>query len=113
MWDWLQRQDQRDRELDQGVDADLVQGSVRRWQWCDFLHGIWLLGFIVLDKVKLSGAWRSTVATLTIIALVISAIVSTWARLETGFSSDLILKSLRVCSSNSGGANSFIHFNLK
>jgi|CZKC01.1.fsa_nt_gi hypothetical protein len=27
MWDWLQRQDQRDRELDQGVDADLVQAA--------------------------------------------------------------------------------------
>src|SRR5579872_2069821 len=63
---WLERRWQRQRELQQGVDADLVRENRRRWKliWCLFACGFILLGIEVevalavaaLERIALD--WR-------------------------------------------------------
>ena len=40
MWDWIYRWRLRKRDLQEGVDADLVQANRQRWKLCALLFGL-------------------------------------------------------------------------
>lgn len=85
MWDWLERWQQRQRELQQGVDADLVRANRRRWKVCWSLFGLSFLIIAIEATVKLSEAWHRVALGLFMVCLGGGLVLGQWARAEQGF----------------------------
>jgi hypothetical protein len=85
MWDWLERWQQRQHELQQGVDADLVRANRRRWKlsWSLFAASFLLIG--IQAKVNLSNAWREVALCLFMACLGGALVLGHWARAEQAF----------------------------
>jgi len=85
MWDWFQRQQQRQRDLERGVDADLVQANQRRWKLFAWLFGLAILSCGILDRVQLSGPLHEITVGIAIFLSISAAIVGRWASLQQSF----------------------------
>lgn len=85
MWSWLERWEQRRRELEQGVDADLVRDNRRRWK---LSLGLSALGFLLIGVqalVKLPGPFHEIAVGLTVVFLIGGLALGKWARAEGSF----------------------------
>ena len=85
MWEWLERQRQRDREIRQGADADLFRDNRRRWKlvWCLFACAFLFFG--IESVIPLSGRWHSIAVGLTIVCFAGGVLLGQWARAEQTF----------------------------
>ena len=85
MLDWLDRWQQRQRELQNGADADLVRDNRRLWKFslallvCSFL----LIG--IQAAVKFSDPWHTIAVTLTMVFLVGGVVLGRWASAQESF----------------------------
>jgi hypothetical protein len=85
MANWLKRFQERQRELAQGVDADLVKANRRR-----FRRGLLLLAFgcllgFVGPKLHLSLALRAAAAVVFGMSCLIGILMLQWAARESAF----------------------------
>ena len=85
MFGWLERKQQRNNELSQGVDADLVRDNRKRWK-----QGFWFLvcGFVLLGiqtKFRFSGPWHYIAVGITMVCFASGLFLWTWARAEWAF----------------------------
>jgi protein-S-isoprenylcysteine O-methyltransferase Ste14 len=82
---WLERWQQRDRELREGVDADLVRDNRKRWKraFCLITCGLFLFG--VQSVIKLSGYWHDIAVAITMIFFSAGFFLGYWARAEKAF----------------------------
>ncbi len=80
MWDWLYRWRQRDRDLQQGVDADLVHANQRRWKICAGLFGLCFLLLGIQSVVKFQGTLHQITVAVTVAAIFGAIILGNWAR---------------------------------
>ncbi len=85
MWDWLDRYVQRQGDLRDGVDADLVRANRRRFKLSALLFGCAFLLFGIVAKVGLPETWRTVVVALTMAFFVGGMITGEWARQEQVF----------------------------
>jgi hypothetical protein len=80
MWEWLHRWRQRERDLQQGVDADLVQANRRRWKLCASLFGLSFLSFGILAVAKFQGFIKQIAVAITTGLFFFAMITGHWAR---------------------------------
>jgi hypothetical protein len=82
---WFDRRFQRQRELRQGADADLVGENRKRWKlaWCLWGSGL-VLGF-VQTKVRLPAIWHSIAVWLSVTAFLVGAVLLRWGQIERNF----------------------------
>lgn len=85
MWSWIERRIERQRELDRGVDADLVRGNRRRQ-----MLALWSFGFlgmlVTLDRLlHLRGWFHELVFIVAMVFLVLGFVASRWASKESAF----------------------------
>jgi hypothetical protein len=85
MLGWLERWQQRDRELREGVDADLVRDNRRRWKHAFYLLGCGLFLFGIQTVVNLSGHWHDIAVVVTLIFFAAGLFLGYWARAEKAF----------------------------
>jgi hypothetical protein len=85
MWDWFERRLQRQRELQQGADADLLRDNRRRWKLCSSLFGCSLLLLGIQAAVKLSDPWHGIAVALTMGCFLAGFLLGHWARAEKSF----------------------------
>lgn len=85
MLHWFERRRQRQRELRQGVDADLVRANRKRWKLAGALLACFFLLTIVQDKFKFLGAWHHIVTGAEAITLIGGFALAFWARGESAF----------------------------
>jgi hypothetical protein len=85
MLEWLDRWQQRQRELQNDADADLVRDNRRRWKYslALFVCSFSLIGIQV--AVNLPGPWHTFAVTLTMVFLVGGLLLGHWARPEGSF----------------------------
>jgi hypothetical protein len=85
MWGWLERWQQRQRELKHGVDADLVRDNRRRWKlsWCLLGCCFALIG--IQAVLKPSGPWDRVAEVLTAVCFIGGLVLGRWARAEESF----------------------------
>jgi hypothetical protein len=79
MWDWIHRSQQRQRDLQQGVDADLVQANRRRWKLCAWLFGLFFVSIGVQAFAKFSGIVDRIALGITAVLLFGAIILGRWA----------------------------------
>jgi len=79
MWGWLRRYLQRQRELAQGVDADLVADNRWRYKLAFALFGGALLLGLLTASLNLVGITRLFMMTLASILFVAGLLVGRWA----------------------------------
>jgi hypothetical protein len=84
-WDWLSRSRERQRELEEGVDADLVAANRRRFKSCWTLFACTFLLGGIRALAKLSGLWDTIGFTVTMVFFVAGVPVGKWARAESAF----------------------------
>jgi hypothetical protein len=85
MSNWLKRFQERQRELAQGADADLVQANRQRYK-----RALLLLAFdagliFLNDKVNLSPLLRTAVGILSVIIFLLGLLLLKWAWKESVF----------------------------
>jgi len=80
MWDWLHRWRQRELDLRQGVDADLVRANRRRWKLCAWLFGLSFLCIGILAVAKFQGIMNQIAVAITVGLFVGAMILGHWAR---------------------------------
>lgn len=85
MWNWLQLRIQRARELQAGVDADLVRDNTKRRKWSAIMAGCGLLILGFLYYVKLPDPWSKIVAAVAGILTIGGLILVKFARLWNWF----------------------------
>ncbi|MBZ5645233.1 MAG: hypothetical protein LAO19_20940 [Acidobacteriia bacterium] len=85
MWDWFQRHQQRHRDLERGVDADLVQANQRRWKLFVCLFGLAFFSLAISAWAHLSGLPLEIGAGITALLFIGAAIVGRWASLNQSF----------------------------
>jgi hypothetical protein len=85
MWRWFERARQRQQELRQGVDADLVRVNRRRWKFFAVLLGCFLALTWFQGKVKLVGFWQHVAWGATAVCLLGCFVLGFWAREESAF----------------------------
>ena len=83
MFDWFVRQQKRQRELEQGADADLVRANGRRATLSFCLYGAAVLIFAVTKS--LSDPWHRTFTVAATVCLVFGFFLGLWARVERTF----------------------------
>jgi hypothetical protein len=85
MWEWLHRYYERQREIQQGADADLFRENQKRWRRSWLLFGCSFLLIAVQSLVKFSGNWHSIFVVLTMVFFVGGLFMAHWARAEKSF----------------------------
>ena len=80
MWNWIHRWQQRQRDLQQGVDADLVQSNRRRWKLCACLFGLAFASFGLQASVKFTGFLNQIAVGITMLLFVAAMLMCNWAR---------------------------------
>ncbi|HTS12888.1 MAG TPA: hypothetical protein VMH00_12280 [Candidatus Limnocylindrales bacterium] len=85
MWDWWQRTRQRQRELAQGADADLVRANGKRWKIGLLLSGVSILLLAIPGTIHLSGIWYEIAGVVIFSVYAAGMILLWWARAESGF----------------------------
>ena len=85
MWDWFARWNERQRQLQSGVDADLVRDNRKRWKLsivmfvCSFL----LIG--IHSQVNFPQLWSRLIAVLTGLFFVCGVVLARWAGAQDYF----------------------------
>jgi hypothetical protein len=79
MFGWLERELHRQRDLQDGVDADLVRDNRRRYKLSALLLGCAFLLSGILAKVGLPEPWQAIVVALTMALFVGGMIIGHWA----------------------------------
>jgi len=85
MHSWLDRWQKRQRELAEGVDADLIQANRRR---SALALGVFVFGFllVVIDaKLHLPTVLRTVLGTVAVVCLLVGGLVGKWAQAEHSF----------------------------
>jgi hypothetical protein len=86
MWDsirdWLERYQERQRELAQGVEAGRVRANDRRLNLSLVSLGIGIVLFGILFRLKSAGFWRAVLETLAVVFLAGSTQLYYWYRRE-------------------------------
>lgn len=85
MWDWFERSQRRERDLQQGVDADLVRDNRRRWKFAGALFGCAFAVIGIDAALHLPPAWHRVATWLFGILFVGSLLFAEWARAESAF----------------------------
>lgn len=85
MWDWLERQRKRQRDLQNGADADLVRENRRRWKIAYTLFGISFFLVGVQALIRLPDTWHRVMVALTMVLFTVGLLLGQWARAEKGF----------------------------
>jgi hypothetical protein len=82
---WPSHWQQRQRDLQNGVDADLLQANRgrRKLSWYFFALVFLLIG--VQAIVKPTGTWRGILVALCVVSLVCAVGLAHWARAESAF----------------------------
>jgi hypothetical protein len=80
MWDWFHRWRQRERDLEQGVDADLVLANRRRWKLCAWLFGISFLSLGIRALAKFQGTLNKIATAIAVLLFFSAMILGHWAR---------------------------------
>jgi hypothetical protein len=85
MWNWLKRRDDRQRDLENGIDADLVGDDRRRWS-----HALrlWLAGtllFVVERYLPIPGWAHLSVRFAAVACIILGFFLSKWASQERAF----------------------------
>jgi hypothetical protein len=85
MPNWWERKAQRERDLAEGVDADLVSANRRRWTLGYKLFAIGAL-LLATDWLWRLPRWMHLVVASIVFMLVVTAIITwKWARAEQAF----------------------------
>ena len=85
MWNWLERQEQRERDLERGVDADLVRDNRRRRKLALWSFGL-LAMLVTLDRLfQLRGWWHELVFIAVMVCLISGFVALRWAAAESAF----------------------------
>lgn len=85
MWNWIQRSLQRQRDLQLGVDADLVAANRKKWKWCFSLYGLFLVSVAIQSQIRLSGATHQVAVGISMLLFAGGAVIARWALLEKAF----------------------------
>jgi hypothetical protein len=88
MWVWMERRLQRQRELEQGVDADLVRDNRKRYKLAYTLLGSGFLLALLCAKLNLSGIPRAVAVTLAFVLVMAGVVMGRWAAAESAFLSE-------------------------
>ena len=82
---WWERWTERQYQLAQGVDADLVRANHHRFRWAfGLLVFAFLLG-IVVSKHHLPSTQRFIVDAIVIVAFLVGFVLAAWSRQEAAF----------------------------
>src|SRR5262245_58160367 len=82
---WFERWRQRQSELANGVDADLVQDNQKRYRIGFGLIAVGLAVGLLASKVQLPWTIRSVVTTIATLSLLAGFLLTAWARQESAF----------------------------
>jgi hypothetical protein len=85
MLDWIERRVLRQRELQQGADADLLRDNRKRWKLSWVLLGSSFVLIGVQTMIVLSDPFHRIAVALTMILFVAGALLGHWARAEKSF----------------------------
>jgi hypothetical protein len=82
---WWERWQERQEELAQGADADLVRDNRRKWRLGWGLSSFALLLLFVLAKVPVCRPLQLILGVVALVSVIIGGLVSSWARAESRF----------------------------
>jgi hypothetical protein len=82
---WFRRVRERQRDLAQGADADLIRQNSNRYRLALGLIGFGLLLTLLDAKTKISGTLRLLVVGMAILSIVAGFLLAAWARQERAF----------------------------
>lgn len=82
---WWARWKERQRQLELGVDADLVSAYRRKWRLSLWLFGSALFLFGVQSKILIEGTAHEIMGWLSIGCFLCASMVGYWARSEQDF----------------------------
>lgn len=85
MSSWFERWPQRQRDLRQGVDADLVRDNRNRYRLAFGLIGFGFLLGLLDAKIQIPGTLRLIVVGMAIASAVAGFSLAAWARQEGAF----------------------------
>ncbi len=85
MWESLHRWQQRERDLRQGVDADLVLANRRRWLICAGLFGLGYLLLGIQSIAKFQDHLHQIAVAITTVVFFGAIIIGNWARSWNAF----------------------------
>jgi hypothetical protein len=85
MWNWLERQMQRQDDLDRGVDADLVRGNRKKWKIAALFIAIGLLFLRIRSLVFISAKVQRVFDVIGATLLVLGFMIGRWAWRESAF----------------------------
>jgi hypothetical protein len=85
MSNWFRRFRERQRDLAQGADADLVRGNSNRYRFAFGLIGFGFLLELLAAKIKIPGTLRSVVVGMAIASVVAGFFLAAWARQEGAY----------------------------
>ena len=85
MYSWIDRWQQRQCELAEGVDADLMRANRRRSR---LAFGLFVFGFVLVlinAKLHLPTMLRAVLGPVGVICILIGVLVGKWAQAEHSF----------------------------
>jgi hypothetical protein len=85
MFGWIRRWNQRQRDLTQGVDADLVRENRRRYKLAFGLLGLGLLLVLLGAKVHIPSILRWILSATAGLSFLAGWLLALWAQQEAGF----------------------------
>lgn len=85
MWDWFARWKERQRELQNGVDADLVRENRKRWKHSMVMFVCFFLLIGVQKQVHFPEPWSRIVLALTMIFFIGGLLLARWAGAQDDF----------------------------
>jgi hypothetical protein len=85
MISWFERWRRRQRDLTQGVDADLVRDNRNRYRLALGLIGFAFLLGLLGSRVHIPSTLHSIVVGIAIVSLVAGFLLAAWARQEAAF----------------------------
>ena len=85
MRSWFERWRQRQRDLAQGVDADLQRDKNNRYRFAFGLIGFGFLLSLLDANVKVPGTLRSIVVGVAIVSIIAGIVLAAWARQAGAF----------------------------
>ena len=85
MWDWIQRSLLRQRDLQQGVDADLVRANRQKWKLFALLLGLTFVSFGIQALVEFSGLLHTVAVGITTALFIAAFLLGHWAYQELAF----------------------------
>jgi protein-S-isoprenylcysteine O-methyltransferase Ste14 len=85
MWNWLERQMQRQDDLDRGVDAGLVRGNRKKWKIAALFIAVSVLFFRIQSFVLISAKVQKVFNVIGATLFVLGFVVGRWAWQESAF----------------------------